>query len=311
MSKYSHNVVDNKHHNTPWYKIMQWIGEKPRVLDVGCSSGYFGEKLIAGRHALVWGIELDADDAAAARKRGYQEVFEGDLDNFDWGRLKSLEFDAIIFADVLEHIKDPSGTLKAAKKLLSKNGCIYASIPNIAHMSVRLELLEGNFDYESTGLLDNTHIRFFTLKTIHKTLKDAGLHLRRLDATYNDNVPGQIKAHVKKLGLEPQPAFDDLLDSPASRTFQYIIEAGVNPPSKAIDVPSFSSKLHDEWPKIEKKMHEDFRLISDLQKKLEQQVADNKNLRTALKERDERLAYMRKHPVKWAAHGAYKRIARK
>ncbi len=311
MSKYSQNVVDNKHHNTPWYKIMQWIGDNPKVLDVGCSSGYFGEKLIANKHAQVWGLELDPQDAEEARKRGYQAVFEGDLDNFDWKQIGELKFDAIIFADVLEHVKDPVAVLKATRKLLTKKGCIYASIPNIAHITVRLELLEGNFDYEDTGLLDNTHISFFTLKTIKNTFKEAGLYLQHLDATSNDVPPGQVKSHLRELGLEPQAGFDDVLASQAARTFQYIVAAGQETPPKEVVVPEFSSKLKDDWPKIEKKMQADFETIEKLRSDLEVQTTAHQELENRTTEMDKQLAFIRRHPIRWILGGAYKRLIRK
>ncbi|HSW98371.1 MAG TPA: class I SAM-dependent methyltransferase [Candidatus Saccharimonadales bacterium] len=310
MSKYA-NIWDEKDDlvtdseadkNSPWFKMMRWMPKGQRVLDVGCSSGYFGEKLIAARGDEVWGLEIDPKDAANARKRGYKQVFEGDLDSFDWQQLSGLQFDAILFVDVLEHIKDPLGCLKAVSKYLAKGGSFYCSIPNVANMTVRTELMEGSFDYESTGLLDNTHIRFFTKKTVFTTFAAAGLEIVNIDATVGDHSDGHIKAHLQKLGLEPTAKFDKLLASPEARTFQFVVEA-----KKASGTPSvppeysIPSKLHDDWPTIAQKMDDDDARIKELER-------ENRGLHERLEAAEERWATVRRHPVRWIAKAAARRV---
>jgi 2-polyprenyl-3-methyl-5-hydroxy-6-metoxy-1,4-benzoquinol methylase len=308
MSKYS-EIWDNQpdiseqDRNTPWFKIMRWAEPGQKVLDIGCSSGYFGEKLIAKFGDKVWGVELDADDAAAARKRGYEAVFEGDLDNFDWSQIGSLTFDMIIFADVLEHVKDPVNVLQNAKKLLTKPGYIYSSIPNVANMTVRSELMEGNFDYEPTGLLDNTHIRFFTKKTVYKTFAEAGLSVTDIDATTNEYSEGQIKAHFERLGLQPTAQFDEVMHSPEARTFQFIVKAAPSDKPALPKAYTVSSKLHDEWPNIAKKMDDDDARIQELS-------ADVSKLRAELNATNDKLRAISDHPVRWATKGAARKALR-
>ncbi len=304
MSKYAHNVVSEAEQNTPWFKIMQWIGNKPKVLDVGCSSGYFGEKLIEARQATVWGVDLDTDDAAAAKKRGYQDVLVGDLDAFDWKRFGSKKFDAIIFADVLEHVKDPLANVIAASKLLAPGGFIFTSIPNVAHITVRTELMEGNFDYEDTGLLDNTHIKFFTKKTVQKLFFDAGLEIVHFDSTTNDVSDGQVRSHLKRMGLEPSAKFNDILDSSEARTFQYIVGARVPAKGTKLKAPkalSLPSKLHDDWPAIEKNLQENTKTIQRLQQ-------ENTELYNQLDAINERIRNIRKNPAKWVAKKVYRKV---
>lgn len=307
MSKYAHNVVSEAEQNTPWFKIMGWIGDKPKVLDVGCSSGYFGEKLIEARHATVWGVDLDKDDAAAAKKRGYQDVLVGDLDAFDWKRLGSKKFDAIIFADVLEHVKDPLANVSAASKLLAAGGYIYTSIPNIAHITVRTELMEGNFDYESTGLLDNTHIRFFTKKTVQKLFYDAGLEVVHFDSTTNDVSNGQVRDHMKRMGLNPSSKFDEILYSQEARTFQYIVGARIPNKGFTLIPPKLlkqSSKLHDDWPAIEKTLQQNDETIKRLQQ-------ENALLHNELDILQTRIREIKRNPAKWVAKKVYHRVKRR
>jgi 2-polyprenyl-3-methyl-5-hydroxy-6-metoxy-1,4-benzoquinol methylase len=310
MSKYGKiwdnkkDIIHEKDKNNPWFKLMRWMPEGQRVLDVGCASGYFGEKLMASRGDKVWGLELDPGDAELARKRGYEQVWVGDLDSFDWSQLDGLTFDAIVFVDVLEHIKDPLGCLKAVSMHLAKGGAVYCSIPNIANITVRTELMEGNFDYEPTGILDSTHIRFFTKKTVFTTFGAAGLEITNLDATTNvdDYSEGHIKAHLAKLGLEATTKFDKLLASPEARTFQFIVEA-----KKAGGAPSLPpeytipAKLHDDWPKIARKMDDDDARIKQLER-------ENRDLADKLGAAESRLESIRKHPVRYLTKGVARKV---
>src|ERR1700737_273927 len=186
MSKYSAQEVPLEDTNSATTKIVGLVPTGARVLDVGCSAGYLGEALKQRKQARVWGIELDETDAAKARERGFEEVFTADLDQFAWDDLNGHEFDAIVFADVLEHVKRPGDAIRAAARHLARDGIVIASIPNIAHLSIRVELMEGGFAYEKLGLLDDTHLKYFTKKTIEDMFRAAGLTIQRLDATVYD-----------------------------------------------------------------------------------------------------------------------------
>ncbi len=141
------------------------------VLDVGCSSGAFGRLLKEKRGCEVWGIE-PTDSAIKANKvldRVFHDVFHQELD------LGDKKFDAIIFNDVLEHLADPWGALSFAKELLTVDGCIVASIPNLQCYSVVKDLIiHGEFQYQESGILDKTHLRFFTKKSIHQLFSNTG-----------------------------------------------------------------------------------------------------------------------------------------
>jgi len=125
----------------------------------------------------VVGIEINAEaaDRAAAI---CEKVIVADLDYVDFDQeLGSDRFDVVVAADVLEHLKDPVSVLSALRKFLVPGGYVVISVPNIAHLSVRLALLAGKFPYAEGGLLDRTHLRFFTRESAEKLLEEAGLFI--------------------------------------------------------------------------------------------------------------------------------------
>lgn len=140
------------------------------VLDVGCSEGMFGSFLKNNHNIEVWGIEM-MTDAGEVAKNKLDKVFIGPCEN----HLDSLPenyFDAIYFNDVLEHLIDPYLVLEKIKPKLTKNGVIISSIPNLRYHKVLKDLvLYKNFDYTMDGVLDKTHLRFFTTKSIVKMYK--------------------------------------------------------------------------------------------------------------------------------------------
>lgn len=224
-SKYGANRVDLADHNTSWSKVVDLVPRGARVLDVGCSTGYLGEILIRERGAAVTGIELDSADAAQARERGLDPVLEGDLDHFDWEKLGGDRFDVIVFADVLEHLRAPQAVLEACAGLLQAGGRVAISVPNVAHMSVRVELMEGAFVYERVGILDDTHTRYFTKATLLAMVRAAGLHPRRIDATLYDLPADLVRGRLAGLGLSAGPRFDEVMSSEEARAYQWFVVA--------------------------------------------------------------------------------------
>jgi 2-polyprenyl-3-methyl-5-hydroxy-6-metoxy-1,4-benzoquinol methylase len=252
MSKYSAQGVPLEDSNSATTKIVGLVPSGARVLDVGCSAGYLGEALMQRRDASVWGIELDERDAAMARERGFEEVFAADLDRFAWADLGALEFDVIVFADVLEHLKRPGEAIRGAAGHLAPGGLVIASIPNIAHLSIRVELMEGGFAYEKLGLLDDTHLKYFTKKTIEDMFEAAGLSIQRLEATVYDLPEDRITERLRAVGLEPTPRFWERMNGDEARAYQYVVVAGKGPvEAQPIDLP-------------EKAVMEHARLLSEL-----------------------------------------------
>lgn len=147
-------------------------GEAKSVLDVGCSVGNFGEMVKASRNAEVWGVEIDRDAARVAEEKldkVFCSAFNKELDF--GGRL----FDCIVFNDVLEHMVDPYSALEYANQLLTPDGVVVASIPNVRHFgNIWALLVYKTWEYGDTGILDRTHLRFFTKKSIESTFTGLG-----------------------------------------------------------------------------------------------------------------------------------------
>lgn len=154
-------------------QIVNWIAnERPTdVLEVGTASGYLSSEL-AKLGCNVTGIEEDPEMAQLARQF-CREMLVDNVESMDFSRLS--RYDAIIFGDVLEHLRNPRAVLERLSSLLKPGGRILISLPNVANIWVRLNLLLGRFNYSRVGILDETHLRFFTLKTAKQLAADSGL----------------------------------------------------------------------------------------------------------------------------------------
>ncbi len=151
-----------------------------RVLDVGCGKGNFGELLKQSRTIEVWGIEPVATAATEAASK-LDRVIGGACLSREAG-LPLENFDAIFFNDVLEHLFDPAAALRLAATLLKPGGVIIASIPNFRQfMTVWEVMIQGEWRYRDSGILDRTHLRFFTKKSILALLADSDLKVDRIE----------------------------------------------------------------------------------------------------------------------------------
>lgn len=155
-------------------------GEPHDVLDVGCSSGYLSRAL-ADAGIRVVGIELDPDAASEARSV-CAEVAVGDVETIElpW---PPGSFDAVVCGDVVEHLRDPGAALARLRPLLRPGGRLVVATPNVANWAMRLSLLAGRWRYTDRGILDRTHTRLFTRKTLVETVVGAGYRVVKLDHT--------------------------------------------------------------------------------------------------------------------------------
>lgn len=191
------------------------------VLEIGCSSGYVGATLVAKGHRVT-GVEMDPEAAQAARD-ALQEVFTGDADGF-FRAHPDRRFDAILLGDVLEHMADPTATLRRCAASLNEGGAVAISLPCVTHGSIRAMLLEGRWDYADYGLLDRTHLRFFSYRGMLELVSSAGLRIERLHAVV---MPIETASREYGMALRPESiaAVESLARDEALLDFQYLILA--------------------------------------------------------------------------------------
>lgn len=190
-----------------------------KVLEVGCGVGMTLSHIkYLYPNALVYGIELN--ETAAEIGGNIVNVRSGNIETMTLD-FKEETFDYIIFADVLEHLHDPEEILKKMRKYLTKDGCILASIPNLMHGDVITELLKGNFSYQDSGILDRTHLRFFTRKEIIKMFDRCRYSIKYLGGIRVE--PAKNLEMLKQLYQLP-----DVAGSEEFSTYQYMVRAKRN-----------------------------------------------------------------------------------
>ena len=163
-------------------EMVSFVPETSRsILEVGCSSGAFGALLKErGPGVTVWGIEPDADSAGVATGR-LDRVITGTF-SADMPELDGKHFDAICFNDVLEHLANPEEVLTGCRNLLDPGGVVVASIPNILFFyQISKILIEQDWKYEEFGIMDNTHLRFFTRKSIVRMFETTGYDIEKIE----------------------------------------------------------------------------------------------------------------------------------
>jgi methionine biosynthesis protein MetW len=208
--------------------LVSMIRPREVVLEVGCSTGYISEKLKSEKQCTIVGIEVDESAAAVARNRVGIPVFVSSGELPDLPNEYVGGFDVILCSDVVEHTRNPLQFIECLRRYASPTGRFIFSIPNIAHWTCRLNLLRGKWDYTAWGLLDYTHLRFFTLDTALQLLEEAGLRVRSVSYCCG---PTEIYGCLSKKGLRPFKAIlfrimRDLSNSfPRLFALQFIIEA--------------------------------------------------------------------------------------
>ena len=161
---------------SPQIIVPRFIKGGSTILDVGCNVGYLG-RILKEKKCVCYGIEINKQ----AIKRAlpfYKKIYLIDLyyPNFKLGE----KYDYIVCNDILEHLPNPEAILKKLTTYLKLNGELIVALPNIGRIEFRIKHLLGNFDYETSGILHQDHLRFFTLKTAKKLLQSCGLKIEKI-----------------------------------------------------------------------------------------------------------------------------------
>jgi 2-polyprenyl-3-methyl-5-hydroxy-6-metoxy-1,4-benzoquinol methylase len=171
--------------------ILRLIGGAENVLEIGAGPGSITKPLIELAGCTITALEIDSTSVAML-KTFCDNVIQADLNNPDWVKaLPRAGFDAVVIADVLEHLYDPWATLRQVKDVVNDNGCVIVSIPHVSHASIMACLLAGDFRYGDWGLLDKTHIRFFSMQNVQALFEGAGFKI--VDARFVTKHPDQTE----------------------------------------------------------------------------------------------------------------------
>jgi 2-polyprenyl-3-methyl-5-hydroxy-6-metoxy-1,4-benzoquinol methylase len=185
------------------------------VLDIGSGSGAFASHVVADLGCTVTAVDLSTDLIDLSAPYAKQCVVGNIEEDSTWDQIEG-KFDHIVFADVLEHLVHPDAVLERCKGYLADGGSVIASIPNVAYYRVRQDLLIGRFDYGPFGILDKTHLRFFTAKTARSLFTEIGCevtHFSRVFTSTKNRILGR--------------AF------PNAFTYEFILKASFSAGSKA------------------------------------------------------------------------------
>lgn len=195
------------------------IAPQARVLDLGCGSGALGQHLVQTKGCSVDGVTLNDAEAAHARPH-YQRIVVDNLETCDLlAAFAGQRYDAIVCADVLEHLSRPERVLAACRELLAPNGQLLISVPNAGYCGLIAELMQGEFRYREEGLLDRTHLRFFTRQSLTRFLGEQRWAIDSIDTIQRELPDSEF--HVAFDSLPPAAA-RHLLGAPDALTYQFI-----------------------------------------------------------------------------------------
>lgn len=239
-------VIDTSNKNNSHTLAIDFIEEDPRaglkILDAGCSEGYLGAYLKSLGHHVI-GVEMNPVAANKAREV-IDSVFTGSILEYLSHDI-SQRFDAILFGDVLEHIANPQEVLEICQSRLNDGGFIIVSLPNVAHSCIRAMLLGGRWDYSELGILDRTHLRFFTKEGAADLFAKAHFQIFGDSAV---RLPTDVAA--KMCGIQLDPKLVEIVHSQGVSTneadiFQYVFKL-IPPPLNATRVVVIFSPQQSE-----------------------------------------------------------------
>ncbi|WP_020561106.1 class I SAM-dependent methyltransferase [Thiofilum flexile] len=255
-------------------QIVRRVPRYARVLELGCAGGEMSELLKSMCQASIIGFDKNPQLAWRAQ-RFCDYVFTEDLDDpHSLDALEGEKFDVVTLTDVLEHLQHPESLLERIKPLLLDEGEVLISVPNVAHASIRLELLAGNFAYEKAGILDETHLHFFTLDSLRTLIQQCGYTITDMDCTWNDMADNVIAEYLAKMNLEATPEALAKFHEPEAMAYQFILTLRLSSPEQGDDLlgrtqlkPLLDSNL--AWGRMQNQLKTQAQMIRGLEIQLE------------------------------------------
>ena len=224
-------------------RLAEWIPAGATVLELGPATGYFTRYLNECLGCTVDAIELDARMAELVRPF-CRQLIVGDLAAPDvLALLGPNRYRIIVAADIIEHLVSPETLIGCLGQLLDADGMLLLSVPNVAYAGVIVDLLRGRFEYRDEGLLDRTHLRFYTRDSLTRLLEGNGFHVQEWAAVFRPLNESEFKIRVETLPADLRSA---LLDSPHALCYQWTVKAGLTPAGTAGQEPD--SLRADQFP---------------------------------------------------------------
>jgi len=289
-----HSQVDLSNKNTSHAQLIRLTGRNKKVLEVGPATGYITEVLVQ-RGCRVTCIEKDPT-AAELAQRFCERMIVANVEELDFeAAFGEEQFDVVLLGDVLEHLVDPDTVLAKAATVLAPGGYVVASVPNVAHGSVRLALLRGEFRYSESGLLDRSHLRFFTRQTLAELFRDAGYAIKQWRDIEGDPFGNE-------LGLREQDYPAHLAQSIRSDqdalTYQFVVKARPSKVKSKVRLPQrpanqdLATQIISDLRRVEERARQLDVALTERDAALAERNAarqDGEDLRQRLQIRDEEL----------------------
>jgi methionine biosynthesis protein MetW len=220
MSRYRVDI-EPSNPNDSHFQVVQLVGSGHDVLDVGCADGDVG-RLLQETGNRVSGLDRD-EEAAEKARADLERVVVADLDTSSLlDHFEAASFDVVVLADVLEHLREPERALREATELLREGGRLVLSVPNVAHGALRLALLQGRWTYTAAGLLDRTHLHFFTRTSLLQLLEGVGLAVDDLRATVADPLGVEVELEPDRI---PATLVEWVRHQPDALHYQFVLTA--------------------------------------------------------------------------------------
>lgn len=253
--------------------ILRQIEYGSTVLEIGCANGIMTQYMKEKLKCEVYILEINESDYAQAIKFA-KDGYCGDVEGFDWiEKFGEIQFDYILFADVLEHLRNPEIVLDRVEGCLKDEGHVILSVPNVCHSGVLAEVYMNNFQYRKLGLLDNTHVHFFSFVSLCQMIESSVFESVIYDATSLPMSSSEFSPYLEKLPDEIIPIIND---RPLGRVYQFIFTLVKKeyfekrkPAVKISDVLSTEISFLPQEKKIDK-----YRIIDKSRRYLEKSMED-------------------------------------